>query len=248
MDDISAAISQVLSDPEKMRQVQSLASSLGLGGDGQGDARAGSNLPATQNTAAAGGSLPASGGGVDLSALGGLLSSLGIGGGNTSAGNTSPADLLSGLSGISGLTNTGASQAPGSTFDVGGLAGLLRSGSSASDTQSASGGFDMGVLLKLQQAMANLATNRSNIELLLALKPRLSDVRAKKIDDAIRVMQIIHFLPLLKETGLFGQMDGILGSLGNLGGFGNLSGGLGGILGNLSGGLGGLLGNLTGRR
>ena len=79
----------------------------------------------------------------------------------------------------------------------------------------------------------------------MALKPRLSEARSKKVDDAIRVMQIIQFLPLLKETGLFGQMDGVLGSLAGLG---NPGGGMGGILGNLTGGLGSLLGNLTGRR
>ena len=103
----------------------------------------------------------------------------------------------------------------------------------------------MGVLMKLQQAMANVATNRSNIELLLALKPRLSEERAKKVDDAIRVMQIVQFLPLIKETGLFGQMDGVLGSLTGLGGGGSNAGGL---LGNLGGGLNSLLGGLMGRR
>jgi hypothetical protein len=33
------------------------------------------------------------------------------------------------------------------------------------------------------------------------------------VDDAIRVMQLIQFLPLVKESGLFGEMDQILGGL-----------------------------------
>ena len=204
MDDISAAISQVLGDPEKMRQIQSIAASLGLGGSD--DAPASAPAPAAQ---------------APESALNGLLGSLGIGG-------NAPQAAQNGSS--------------GSGFDVGGLAGLLRSSNPDSAGGAIPGGFDMGVLLKLQQAMANISTNRSNIDLLMALKPRLSEPRAKKVDDAIRVMQVVQFLPLLKETGLFGQMDSILGGLGSLGG------GLGGMLGNLGGGLNGLLNNLTGRK
>jgi len=247
MDDISAAISQVLSDPEKMRQVQSLAASLGLNGDNQNGSPPAQNA-GVQNPTTGAGSAPSPGGGIDLSALGGLLNNLGIGGTpvGSAPSNTMPADLLSGLMG------GGGTPAPSSnSFDVGGLAGLLRSGASASSGPSArsSGGFDMGVLMKLQQAMANVATNRSNIELLMALKPRLSEERAKKVDDAIRVMQIVQFLPLLKETGLFGQMDGVLGSLGSLTGLGGgHSSNTGGLLGNLGGGLNSLLGGLMGRR
>jgi hypothetical protein len=215
MDDLSATISQVLSDPEKVRQIQSIAASLGLGGP-EGERSVPKN-PQSEPP-------PSSGGGLDLSALNGLLGSLG---GRLGGGNTTPQIPLQNNN--------------GSGFDVGGLAGLLRSGNPDGGA-SGSGGFDMGVLLKLQQAMANLSVNRSNIDLLVALKPRLSEPRAKKIDDAIRVMQIVQFLPLLKETGLFGQMDSILGGLGGS------SGGVGNLLGNLLGGGAGLLGNLIGRK
>jgi hypothetical protein len=67
--------------------------------------------------------------------------------------------------------------------------------------------------MKLTQAMASVQQNRQNIDLLLALKPRLKPERAKKVDDAIRVMQLIQFLPLIKESGLFGEMDEILGGI-----------------------------------
>ena len=75
-----------------------------------------------------------------------------------------------------------------------------------------------------------MAGNRANVDLLLALKPRLKEHRAKKIDDAIRVMQLIQFLPLLKESGLFGDLEGGLGGL--VGGLGDgISGALNGLLG-----------------
>lgn len=82
--------------------------------------------------------------------------------------------------------------------------------------------------------MSTVGSNRSNIELLMALKPRLSAQRAKKVDDAVRVMQLIQFLPLLKESGLFGEDKGGLGSLLN-----DLGGGVNHMLGGLFGTPGG---------
>jgi hypothetical protein len=143
--------------------------------------------------------------------------------------------LLAGLTGGGGGTQAAPNNGGG--FDVGALAGLLRAGTPA-PVAPAAGGFDANTLLGLRQAFANVQQNKANIDLLLALKPRLSEARAKKVDDAIRVMQLIQFLPMLKQTGLFGEMDSILGGLG--GGFGSLLGGLGNSV-------GGLLGGLTGR-
>ena len=38
----------------------------------------------------------------------------------------------------------------------------------------------------------------------MALKPHLSEERSKKVDDAVKIMQLIKLLPLIKESGLFG--------------------------------------------
>ena len=38
---------------------------------------------------------------------------------------------------------------------------------------------------------------------LRALRPLLSEKRAKKVDDAVRIMQLVQLLPTLKESGLF---------------------------------------------
>jgi len=101
--------------------------------------------------------------------------------------------------------------------------------------------------------MSSMNANKDNVRLLLAMKEHLqTEERIKKVDDAIKVMQVIQFLPLLKETGLFGGLEDILGSfkldsLGNV--LGNVTSGkgLGGLLGGSSsgGGLGGILKGLT---
>ncbi len=190
------------------------------------------------------------GGNLDLSALLGSL-----GGGSGSGGGVD----LSGLQGIlSGLTGGGGAPAAPSTAST--LAAML--GGGGSDAGPIPGGMDMGMLLKFQQAMSSIGANAGNVRLLMAVKSHLKDEeRREKVDDAIKVMQVVQFLPLLKESGLFGKMEEILDgfNLGGLLGGGRRSGsegqGQGGFsLGNLfggrnsSGGLGGLLSSLTGGR
>ena len=55
--------------------------------------------------------------------------------------------------------------------------------------------IDPSLLLKLQPS--------PGVELLRALRPLLSEKRAKKVDDAVRIMQLVQLLPTLKEIGLF---------------------------------------------
>jgi|GEM_PF-392817 len=182
--------------------------------------------------------------GADLSGLSSLLGNLG-GGGNQ--GNVD----LSGLQGIlSGLTGGGAK--PNSTSStVSTLANMLGGGGNDAGPMP---GMDMGMLMKFQQAMSSISANAGNVRLLMALKSHLKDeARREKVDDAIKVMQVIQFLPLLKESGIFGKLEEILDSF-NLGGIlgGRRSGGQGQSgLGNLFGrnsGLGSLLSSLTGGR
>ncbi len=220
MDDLNALFSQIMSDPEAMAQVRSLGASLGLQPQPQPQA-ASVNLSALQSLL---GSLrsqqavppapppppPPQAAPVDLSALSGLLSGLGV----------------------------GAPQAPPpppAVDNLGLLTALLSSGGTqgtAAPPPRQSGGFlpgiDVGTIAKLTQALAGFQQNRASIDLLLALKPRLKEERAKKVDDAIRVMQLVQFLPLIKESGLFGEMDKLLGGLGGVGG--GRPGGLSGFL------------------
>lgn len=63
--------------------------------------------------------------------------------------------------------------------------------------------IDPSLLLKLQSAMQSLSQPSPGVELLRALRPLLSEKRAKKVDDAVRIMQLVQLLPTLKEIGLF---------------------------------------------
>lgn len=42
--------------------------------------------------------------------------------------------------------------------------------------------------------------------LLLALKPILSEERARRVDGAVKLLKLIQLLPLLKETDLFSSL------------------------------------------
>ena len=207
MDDINSTISQILSDPEKMQQVQQMAASLGFG-----DASATSEKqPESQPS---------------LSSLAGTLSGLiGDKGGKDGSGAPDLSSLAGAISGImSGQSTQNERKKGAAGFDAASLASMLNAGNPP-EAQAQTGGINLNVLMQMQKAMSNLQENRGNIELLASLKPRLRPERAKKVDDAMRIMQIIQFLPLLKESGIFGEMDNILGGLGD--GLGNIIGGIG---------------------
>lgn len=142
MDDISSRINQILSDPQSMQQLQTLAQSLGL------------SAPA--ETAAP---PPSPSGGIDMNQLGTLLSQFGLG---------------------------QQQQAPPPPS------------------------IDMNSILQIQKAMQLFANGNKNVELLRSLRPLLSERRQKKVDDAVRIMQLIQMLPMLKEAGLFGALGGTL--------------------------------------
>lgn len=42
--------------------------------------------------------------------------------------------------------------------------------------------------------------------LLLALKPILSEERARRVDGAVKLLKLVQLLPLLKETDLFSSL------------------------------------------
>ena len=68
--------------------------------------------------------------------------------------------------------------------------------------------IDMNTVLMLQRAMSAMGQEDKNTELLRALKPHFSPERAKKVDDAIKIMQLIRLLPMAKELGLFDKLKG----------------------------------------
>ena len=60
---------------------------------------------------------------------------------------------------------------------------------------------DMQRLIKIFSKL-NSAERDSRAELLLALKPHLSDEKKKKVDSAIKILKIIELWPLIKDSGL----------------------------------------------
>ena len=161
MDDLSAKLNQVLSDPESMKQIMNIAASLGLGGpppQGQQPASQAPPPPPQQNQQQSGGA-PA-GGMPDLSALAALLG--------------------------------GASQAqqPPSPPPAPPL-------------------IDPQTLGKIVTALSRTNNgNDKNIQLLRALKPHFSDARGSKVDDAIRIIQLLSLLPVIRESGLLSGLFG----------------------------------------
>lgn len=69
-------------------------------------------------------------------------------------------------------------------------------------------GLDLGSMAKIA-GLLSAAGNTSNDErLLLALKPLLREENRGKVDTALRLLKLISLLPLLKESGLFGNQGG----------------------------------------
>ena len=76
------------------------------------------------------------------------------------------------------------------------------------DEQSIFGNLDgaelsniMSVVSKLNQKNDDPRTN-----LLIALKPHLSEHKREKVDTAIKILRLLELLPLLKESGVLGKL------------------------------------------
>ena len=239
MEEWQAALAAMMKDPGKMRMIQDMAANLGLS-----DMLAGDGNPAPAQPPPAAQAPPANM--PDLSALLGLLGGASAPAPQPQTPSANMPDLSALLGLLDGEKNNSASPAPASSSAISALTQMLGGAQNASGSGSPAPLVDMNTILKLGKAMSNMQTNRQNIDLLLSLKPRLGAHRAKKIDDAIRIMQLVQFLPLIKESGLFQDLDGILGGLTGQGGLSSLLSNLGT---GRSGGTfpGNILGQLLGR-
>ena len=152
MDGLEQQLSQILSNSESMKQLQGMMSSLGLGGQNEGDAQP----PAPQ---------PAAPPAPDLSALAGMLGALG---------NAAPA------------------QQPQSSALI------------APDA--------IGMAAKLAPMLSQLNREDDSTRLLMALRPLLREERRRKIDEAVKILQLMRLLPMLRDMGgLAGLMPGLGG-------------------------------------
>lgn len=206
-ENIGDLLLQQLNDPQKMQQLGQMLSSLGLGGP------ANAQTNAQQASSGQGSSEP------NLSAL---LSALQQQMENGSSGQNQPSQPPAGAN-LSALLSTLQQQMENgskgnSASDLSSLLLALQQGAAQNGTNSAgqalsalqgspSGAnapaISMDTILKIQRTMQALSRSNPNIDLLRAMRPLLSSRRARKVDDAIRIMQLIQLLPALKESGLF---------------------------------------------
>ncbi len=89
------------------------------------------------------------------------------------------------------------------------LSALLSSvvGGSEDEDNSTSLPFDPIALLSIASAFEE-SKQSTDINLLKALKPYLSGGRSPRVDDAIRIMQIISIWPTIRESGLLNSFFG----------------------------------------
>lgn len=170
MDDINSKISEILSNPESMQQIQNMMAGLGLGQNGQSQSPQPPITPPPANN---------SGGGIDLSALNSILGSMGGGG----ASIPSPA--------ASQVTPPVVPPVAPPQGDVPNMTEM------------------MGAMTKLAPLMSQMRQEDDTTRLLQALKPLLGHEKRKKIDESIKMLQMMKMLPLLKSSGIAGSLFGL---------------------------------------
>lgn len=129
--------------------------------------------------------------------------------------------------------NSGNSNSNGG-IDASAIASILQnfqnagnSGAGGDASSSANPQINLGGIAKITELLSTFNQTDKNVELLRTLKPHFSATRASRIDDAVRIMQLLKAWPALRDSGLLSSLGnlGNLGSLGNLGNLGNLFGG-----------------------
>ena len=84
--------------------------------------------------------------------------------------------------------------------DLSALAALL--GAQNNQQHAPPPAIDPAALKLLQGVMLRLNQPDKNVDLLRALKPHFSPQRGARVDNAIRLMQLVSLLPVLRESGL----------------------------------------------
>ncbi len=107
--------------------------------------------------------------------------------------------------------SSGAAAPPPGTPDLSALSSLIASlGGGARQNTAAPPPpmIDPATLGVLASALGKMNAPNENVNLLQALRPHFSEGRRSRIDDAIRIIQLISLLPVIRETGIFGSLFG----------------------------------------
>ena len=102
-----------------------------------------------------------------------------------------------------GMGGDAPAPGPGPAPDLGALAGMLGGGGAPA--------LDPAALRLIQGAAAKLNQPDKNIDLLRALKPHFSPDRGARVDHAIRLLQLLALLPVLRESGILGDLGNLFG-------------------------------------
>ncbi|MEG0116335.1 MAG: hypothetical protein RSA00_07940 [Hydrogenoanaerobacterium sp.] len=125
---------------------------------------------------------------------------------NSSSNNFDINALLSSLGASGNSASTGTNNSSSNNFDINTLLASL--GNKGDDSSAAPmPSLDIAKLMRVQQLLSQKRDDGSTA-LLRALKPHLGDANRKKVDEAVRFMEIFSLLPLIKESGLLGSLLG----------------------------------------
>ena len=122
------------------------------------------------------------------------------------------------LLGSLGTSQEASSPAPAQPAPGPGLSSLLGALGGGTPAPAQNETSLAGVNPQTLSAMTRLMPllNQANREddatrLLRALRPLLGEARQKKVDEAVRILQMLRLLPLLKDSGVFsGLLSGLL--------------------------------------
>ncbi len=69
----------------------------------------------------------------------------------------------------------------------------------------------LGMVTRLAPMLSRINQEDDSTRLLHALRPLLGPTRQKKVDEAMKILQMMRLLPVLKESGIFsGLLSGLL--------------------------------------
>ena len=88
-------------------------------------------------------------------------------------------------------------------FDLSSLTSLLSSGNKNSDSNQSLSPDSISSLTKFLPLLSKMNTEDETTALLNALKPFLSEQKRKRLEDAGRMLRIMHLLPFIRSQGLF---------------------------------------------
>lgn len=147
----------------------------------------------------------------------GLMGSLGLGQNGPSSGDAHPAPPSAPVPASQNQNQNGGldpSALMGALNALGGLGGKGQEAPAPSSPLANLGGLDPQMLQmvgKLAPMLSQINREDDSTRLLHALRPLLGPARQKKLDEAIKILQMMRLLPLLKESGVFsGLLSGLL--------------------------------------